>query len=72
MKTPNHTVRYVAKQGYQLNLMRGIRTGKVCGFDYLVWNDLGVMKVKVYGVVNKDGSRTDVNITVPKAWRELI
>lgn len=65
------TLRYVAKQGYQLHLMRGIQSGKIAGLYYSVNAREGFVRVFHYDIVETPLSQYD-DIRIAKSWAELI
>lgn len=82
-KPSKTTIRYAAKQAYQLWITRGLDTSRNAGLACLVYyaadnaeearNGIKHAKVKVYYDI-KDGEHTYLsftNVTVPKAWNSL-
>lgn len=68
------TVRYVAKQGYQLFLMTGRTTGTIAGLHYLVMpRDVPVYgpRVRVYIPGQRPALQTHVDMPIAKSWANL-
>jgi hypothetical protein len=70
-KTPIHTVRYCAKQAYQLAMMTGKYESTIAGHFCQVYPSDGLRYVRVHGVEKADGDFHIVNFPIAKGWINL-